>query len=130
MASENVSHYGGRPSGHLLTFHPIPATLEANATDCQGGQGTLQPPEHQHHQRTSARWVLPSPLVDGDAESSIVEVRMTQMQHEVHDYVTPGSEFITNQHFCLVAVSPQQPLVFSLGSFTAPFTFQSCSAGG
>lgn len=129
MASENVSHYGGRPRGHL-TFHPIPATLEANATDCQGGQGTLQALEHQHHQRTSDKWVLPSPLGDGDAESSMVEVRMTQMQHEVCDYAILESEFITDQHFCLVAVSPQQPLVLSLGSFTAPFTFQSCSAGG
>lgn len=74
-------------------FHPIPAALEADAADCQGGQGTLQPPEHQHHQRTSPKWVLPLPAGDGDAESSIAEVGMMQMQHEVHDYATSESEF-------------------------------------
>lgn len=31
-------NYGGRPSGDLLTFHPIPATLEADGTKCQGAK--------------------------------------------------------------------------------------------
>lgn len=79
----------------------------------------LQPPEHQHHQRTSPQWVLLSPAADGGAESPIVEVGMMHIQCEIHDYMTSESEFITDQHLCLGPVSQPQPLTFSLGSFAA-----------
>lgn len=74
----------------------------------------FQSPEHQHHQGTSLKWVLPSPAGDGGAEPSMIEEGMMQMQHKVHDYMTSESGFITDQHLCLGAASQQQPPALSL----------------